>query len=66
MRDPPRPEVRAAINLCKSAGIRVCMITGDIKHTAEAIARNVGILEQDENVEGKSVTGTELEAMNDE
>lgn len=66
MRDPPRPEVKDAIKICKAAGIRVCMITGDNKHTAEAIARAVGIFEPDENSAGKSFTGNELEAMDNE
>lgn len=66
MRDPPRPEVFDSIAICKKAGIRVCMITGDNKHTAEAIARAVGIFEPDENTAGKSFTGNELEAMDND
>ena len=61
MIDPPRPEVRAAIQTCEQAGIKVVMITGDHPLTAQAIARELGILKN-----GRQVTGTELEAMSDE
>ncbi len=51
--DPDRPQVADAVADCKSAGIRVVMVTGDHKETAAAIARNVGILsEEDEKREG--------------
>ncbi len=51
--DPARPQVADAVADCKSAGIRVVMVTGDHKETAAAIARNVGILsEEDERKEG--------------
>mmetsp|Transcript_4637 Transcript_4637/g.10390 ORF Transcript_4637/g.10390 Transcript_4637/m.10390 type:complete len:1046 (-) Transcript_4637:392-3529(-) len=60
IKDPPRPEVRSAIQRCQDAGIRVIMITGDNKITAEAIARDVGILEDGESVKGKSFTGAEF------
>ncbi len=56
MIDPPRPEVRAAIERCRQAGIRVVMITGDHKLTAVAIARQLGI-------EGNAVTGEELDRI---
>jgi P-type Ca2+ transporter type 2C len=59
--DPPRTEVSAAINECKTAGIRVIMITGDHAVTAKAIAKDLGIAE-----EGDVVTGAELEEMDDE
>jgi len=52
--DPDRPQVADAVADCKSAGIRVVMVTGDHKETAAAIARNVGILtEEDEKKEGE-------------
>jgi Ca2+-transporting ATPase len=54
--DPPRPEVRDAIDQCKVAGIRVKMITGDHKDTALAIARELGI-------EGEAIAGAELDAI---
>ena len=54
--DPPRPEAKEAIAQCKTAGIRVKMITGDHKDTALAIARELGL-------EGNAITGVEVEAM---
>ena len=57
--DPPRSEAKAAIAECKSAGIRVRMITGDHATTAAAIANELGI-------EGRAVTGAEFSAMTDE
>lgn len=62
MRDPPRPEVADAIATCRMAGIRVFMITGDNKLTAEAIARDIHILDAGDT-EGKSFTGREWESM---
>jgi Ca2+-transporting ATPase len=53
--DPPRPEVPAAIAACKSAGIRVLMLTGDHRSTASAIAARVGIEPADDVVEGRAV-----------
>lgn len=64
MIDPPRTEVKDAIALCKSAGIRVVMITGDHKLTAIAVAKELKLL--DEKEEGKVLTGAELEDMSDE
>ncbi|GAA4334645.1 cation-translocating P-type ATPase [Flaviaesturariibacter amylovorans] len=55
--DPPRPGIAKAIAACKSAGIRPVMITGDHPQTAAAIARHIGLLED----EGRVVTGKELE-----
>jgi Ca2+-transporting ATPase len=57
--DPPRPEAKEAIAHCKSAGIRVRMITGDHATTAAAIGRELGI-------EGRALTGAEFSAMSDE
>ncbi|MGE5230626.1 MAG: cation-translocating P-type ATPase, partial [Deltaproteobacteria bacterium] len=60
LRDPPRPEAADAIRLCRSAGIIVVMITGDHPVTARAVARELGILRDDE---GRVLTGPELARM---
>ncbi|HIT85230.1 MAG TPA: calcium-translocating P-type ATPase, PMCA-type [Candidatus Ornithomonoglobus intestinigallinarum] len=62
MQDPPREESKDAVAKCKSAGIRPIMITGDHLVTACAIAREIGIL--DEN--GRGVEGREIERLSDE
>lgn len=63
MHDPPRPEVMEAVKICKQAGIRLVMITGDYGLTAEALARRVGILDGPAE---KIMTGAELEVLRDE
>ncbi|MBR6504304.1 MAG: calcium-translocating P-type ATPase, PMCA-type [Clostridia bacterium] len=62
MIDPPRLEVKDAVEKCKTAGIKPVMITGDHKITAIAIARELGILKN----ENEAITGLELEQMSDE
>ena len=62
MIDPVRPEVKAAVDLCKDAGIRPIMITGDHIDTAVAIARELGILQD----ASQAVMGSALDAMSDE
>ncbi|HEX3039438.1 MAG TPA: calcium-translocating P-type ATPase, PMCA-type [Caproiciproducens sp.] len=59
MIDPPRPQAKSAVALCKKAGIRPIMITGDHAATAAAIARQLGIMEGSSRV----VTGAELDKM---
>mmetsp|Transcript_22732 Transcript_22732/g.68138 ORF Transcript_22732/g.68138 Transcript_22732/m.68138 type:complete len:1025 (+) Transcript_22732:146-3220(+) len=61
IKDPARPEVAPAIAACGTAGIRVVMITGDTKPTAEAIAKEVGIFEEgDDDLDGRSFTGADF------
>ena len=62
MIDPVRPEVLPAMKLCRSAGIRTVMITGDHKDTAVAIAKELGIADGPE----QALTGADLERMSDE
>lgn len=62
MIDPPRLEVKDAVDKCKKAGIKTVMITGDHKITAIAIAKSLGILQGEE----EALTGAELEKMSDE
>ena len=65
MIDPPRPEVKDAIGICKTAGIRVVMITGDHKLTATAVAKELNLIDEKER-DSQVLTGQELEAMSDE
>jgi P-type Ca2+ transporter type 2C len=59
MEDPPRDEAKEAIQICEKAGMKVKLITGDNKHTAVAIANQVGIT-------GRVIEGEELNALSDE
>ena len=61
MIDPPRPEAREAVGICRKAGIRPVMITGDHVVTAAAIAKDIGILQEGD----LAITGAELAAMSD-
>ncbi|NLA05963.1 MAG: cation-translocating P-type ATPase, partial [Firmicutes bacterium] len=61
LEDPPRPEALPAIRLCRRAGIKVIMITGDHRSTAEAIARRLEILKPG----GRVITGEELNLLDD-
>lgn len=59
MIDPPRPEAKAAVEVCRKAGIKPIMITGDHIVTASAIARELGIMQPGD----RAVTGSELDSM---
>jgi Ca2+-transporting ATPase len=63
MIDPPRAEAKGAIELCRKAGIKTVMITGDHKLTAVAIAKELGIMENESDM---ALTGAELDKMSDE
>ncbi|MBO5197205.1 MAG: calcium-translocating P-type ATPase, PMCA-type [Lachnospiraceae bacterium] len=61
MIDPPRPEAAEAVKVCRKAGIRPVMITGDHVVTASAIAKQLGIMQEGD----RAITGAELDAMSD-
>jgi len=61
MKDPIRSEVKVAVAACRSAGIRTVMITGDHKDTAVAIAKELGLMEQ----ETRAISGAELDRLTD-
>jgi len=65
MIDPPREEVKDAIYLCKKAGIKVVMVTGDHKLTATAVAKELDLLGEDDT-QGKVLIGEELDEISDE
>ena len=62
MIDPPRPEVITALQVARAAGLKSIMVTGDYKDTAEAIARDIGLL----SMGGLVLTGPEIEKLSDE
>jgi len=62
MIDPPREGVKEAIIVCKNAGIRTVMVTGDNEHTAKAIAKKLGLMDDDH---AKILTGEELDKLSE-
>jgi Ca2+ transporting ATPase len=63
MLDPPRPEVAGSVQKCKEAGIRVIVITGDNRNTAESICKQIGVFGPYEDLRGKSYTGREFDNL---
>lgn len=67
LQDPPRPQVRAALDICSDASIKVAMVTGDHRLTAAGIAGQIGLYsEADGGPAGRVVTGPELAEMSEE
>lgn len=66
MQDPPRMEIKQSIEECTQAGIRVIMITGDNRDTAEAIAKEIGLFDKHDDCTGKSFVGSDFSKLSKE
>ncbi|GBG85897.1 hypothetical protein CBR_g40710 [Chara braunii] len=63
LRDPPREEVPRAVQDCRDAGIRIVVITGDNKNTAEAICKEIGVVQDGEDTSFCSITGKDFTSL---